>query len=93
MSAFDPKRTSALRRLVASFLLLNTQQELQGANLPTDLAVVFARKRHAEAQRQKENQTNITMISVCVIICLVMLALVFVDTSYAQAMAELIDLF
>lgn len=79
--------------LLASFLLLYISQELQEAKLPTDLAALFARKRYAEAQRQKENQTNITMISVCVIICLVMLALVFVDTSYAQATAELIDLF
>ena len=105
MSAFDPTRTSALRpstrarlgdvaaSLVASFLLLRTQQESQEAELPTDLAAVFARKRHAKAQRQKENQSDITMISVCVIICLAMLALAFVDTSYAQAMAELIDLF
>jgi hypothetical protein len=105
MSANDPKRTSGLRpstrtllgdvaaSLVASFLLLRTQQESQEAELPTDLAAVLARKRYAKAQRQKENQSDITMISLCVIICLAMLALAFVDTSYAQAMAELIDLF
>jgi hypothetical protein len=33
------------------------------------------------------------MISIWVVICLVMLVLLFVDNSYAQAMEELMDLF
>ena len=56
--------------------------------MPTDLEVVFARKRNA----QREEQVNITMLSVFVIIFFVVLLLLFVDNSYAQAIGELVDL-
>ncbi len=61
--------------------------------MPTDLEAVFARRPKAHAQKEKEKQANITMISIWFIICLVMLVLTFVDKGYAQAMAELMDLF
>jgi hypothetical protein len=61
--------------------------------MPTDLEVLFARKSEAQRQKKNERQTNITMLSVWIIICLVMLVLVFVDQSYAQALEELMDVF
>jgi beta-lactamase regulating signal transducer with metallopeptidase domain len=39
-----------------------------------------------QREKEKQRQTAITMLSVWVIICLVMLALVFLDKSYAQAL-------
>ncbi len=59
----------------------------------TDLEAVFARKRKVETEREKERQSNVTMLSVWFIICLVMLVLVFIDNSYAQALEELMELF
>ncbi len=61
--------------------------------MPTDLEALFAQKRKEQGHKEKERQTNIAMLSVWMIICLVMLVLVFVDKSYAQAMGELMDLF
>jgi hypothetical protein len=57
--------------------------------MPTDLVAVITRKRQAQREKQRESQTNITMLSVLVIIYLVMLALVFVDKSYAQSIGQL----
>lgn len=54
--------------------------------MPTDLEAVFARKRKAQRERKKEIQNNTTMLSIWIIVCLVMLVLVFVDKSYAQAL-------
>jgi len=57
--------------------------------MPTDLLGVSARKRKAQA----ETQTDITIASVCVIVCLVMLVLLFVDQSFANATIEWMVLF
>jgi hypothetical protein len=57
--------------------------------MPTDLVAVITRKRQAQREKQRESQTNITMLSVLVIIYLVMLALLFVDKSYAQSIGQL----
>jgi hypothetical protein len=54
--------------------------------MPTDLQAVFARKRKAQRVKKKEIQDNTTMLSLWIIVCLVMLVLVFVDKSYAQAL-------
>jgi hypothetical protein len=61
--------------------------------MATDLEALFARKRRALREKETERQTAITMLSVWVIICLIMLALVFFDKSYAEAMQELMILF
>ncbi len=61
--------------------------------MPTDLEAVSARNRKGQREKIKERQANTTMFSVWVIVCLVMIVLVFVDTSYAEAMARLMDLF
>jgi uncharacterized membrane protein YidH (DUF202 family) len=61
--------------------------------MPTDLEAVLALRRKVQAQKEKEKQANITMISVWFIISLVMLVLLFVDKSFAQATAELMYLF
>ena len=53
--------------------------------MPTDLEALFARKRKARWEKNKESQAVLTMLSVSVIISLVMLVLVFADKSYAQA--------
>jgi hypothetical protein len=68
-------------------------QPSEGLEMPTDLEAVFARKREMQREKQKERQSNATVLSVWVIICLVMLVLVFVDNSYAQAVEEMMDLF
>jgi hypothetical protein len=60
--------------------------------MPTDLEALFARKRKARWEKNKESQAVLTMLSVSVIISLVVLVLVFADKSYAQAMGELMDL-
>jgi hypothetical protein len=60
--------------------------------MPTDLEALFARKRKARWEKNKESQAVLTMLSVSVIISLVVLVLVFTDKSYAQAMGELMDL-
>jgi predicted nucleic acid-binding Zn ribbon protein len=65
----------------------------RGWPMPTDLEAVLARKREAQSQKEKQRQNDVTMISIWVVICLVMLVLLFVDNSYAQAMEELMDLF
>ena len=54
--------------------------------MPTDLQAVFARKRKAQRERKKEIQDNTTMLSLWIVVCLVMLVLLFVDKSYAQAL-------
>ncbi len=61
--------------------------------MPTDLEALLARKLKAQREKIKERQTNTTMLSVWIIICLVMLVLLFFDSSYAQAMQELMELF
>ncbi len=62
------------------------RQEFEATPVPTDLEAVIARKRQAQREREKDNQDNTTMLSVWMIVCLVMLVLVFVDKSYAQAL-------
>ncbi len=61
--------------------------------MPTDLEALLARKLKAQRETIKERQTNTTMLSVWIIICLVMLVLAFIDTGYAEAMAEMMNLF
>ncbi len=61
--------------------------------MPTDLDALFEQKCKALREKEKERQNNSTMLSVWVIICLVMLLLLFVDKSYAQALAQLMYLF
>jgi hypothetical protein len=57
--------------------------------MPTDLLAVSARKHKA----QIGTQTDITIALVCVIVCLVMLVLLFVDQSFANATIEWMCLF
>jgi len=58
----------------------------EGPPMPTDLQAVFARKRKAQRVKKKEIQDNTTMLSLWIVVCLVMLVLLFVDKSYAQAL-------
>jgi hypothetical protein len=57
--------------------------------MPTDLGVVFGRKRVAQAQ----TQTDITLVLVWLIICLVMFVRLFSDQSFAKANIEWMYLF
>ena len=61
--------------------------------MPTDLDAARARKRKARREKEKQRQTNVTLLSIWTVVCLVMIVLLFVDRSYAQAMEELIGLF
>jgi hypothetical protein len=61
--------------------------------MPTDLDAVRTRKRKTKREKEKQTQTIITMLSLWAVVCLIMLVLLFVDKSYAQAMEELMFLF
>jgi competence protein ComGC len=54
--------------------------------MPTDLDVVWERKRNAQAQGQAD--TAIAMILVWFIVSLVMLLLLFADQSFSRATIE-----
>jgi hypothetical protein len=54
--------------------------------MPTDLEAAVARKRRVQREKEKERQDNTTILSVLMIACLVMVVLLFVDKSYAQAL-------
>ena len=60
--------------------------------MPTDLEALFARKRKARWEKNKESQAVLTMLSVSVIISLVMLVLVFAaQAAVAQVTKEDLD--
>ncbi len=61
--------------------------------MPTDLEAAQARKHKAQREKKKQKRTNMTMLSLWVIAGVVMVVLLFLDKSYAQAMQQLMRLF
>jgi len=61
--------------------------------MPTDLDGARARARREQRENERQRQTNLTLLLVWAVVCLVMLALLFADKGYAQAMEQLMGLF